>query len=346
CTEQASELKRERLECRREAKRVAEALAELDREEGPVATGDAFSRDHSRREKEQEAQRQKERRRLGESERTHSRRLDYVERELRRLNVGRLTPLGADRFFNKYYFIDGVGGCPASGGGSGRILVQAPSSTEQREALDALPGFVATSWALSMPAAWTGMLPLGGQEAESLLPFVDTSLPAELAPLARRGELWGYYATGSQVDALKRWLDPRGGKREAALAAELELLQLAVAASLRKRCQHLEQSHAARAKARESLCEQISAEENDKERLLGALDALDSAPVLLPPHMLVERMPNAACSSRGSSAEPAAGIVTVVAQKPARGRKPKNRVVRVKTFMEEFLEYDNILSSV
>ncbi|KAJ1822609.1 hypothetical protein GGH91_001024 [Coemansia sp. RSA 2671] len=346
CTEQASELKRERLECRREAKRAAEALAELDREEGPVATGDAFSRDHSRREKEQEAQRQKERRRLGESERTHSRRLDYVERELRRLNVGRLTPLGADRFFNKYYFIDGVGGCPASGGGSGRILVQAPSSTEQREALDALPGFVATSWALSMPAAWTGMLPLGGQEAESLLPFVDTSLPAELAPLARRGELWGYYATGSQVDALKRWLDPRGGKREAALAAELELLQLAVAASLRKRCQHLEQSHAARAKARESLCEQISAEEDDKERLLGALDALDSAPVLLPPHMLVERMPNAACSSRGSSAEPAAGIVTVVAQKPARGRKPKNRVVRVKTFMEEFLEYDNILSSV
>ncbi|KAJ2731864.1 hypothetical protein IW152_004255 [Coemansia sp. BCRC 34962] len=350
CTEQASELKRERLECRRELKRAAEALADLDREEAleePQTTGDAFSRDRSRREKEQEAQRQKERRRLGENERTHTRRLDYVERELRRLNIGRLTPLGVDRFFNKYYFIDGVGGCPASGGGSGRILVQPPSSVEQREALDMLPNFVANSWALSMPAAWTGMLPLRGQDAKNLSPFVDMSLPVDLAPLAHKGELWGYYATGSQVDALKRWLDPRGGKREAALAAELELLQLAIAASLRKRCQHLEQSHAARAKARESICEQISTEaDGDKEKLLGELKALDSAPLLLPPHVLVERMSNIGCSSRGSSAEPASGIVTVVAQKPARGRKPKNRVVRVKTFMEEFLEYDNILSSV
>ncbi|KAJ2880305.1 hypothetical protein H4R27_004802 [Coemansia aciculifera] len=352
CTEQASELKRERLECRRELKRAAEALAELDKEEAGEAqtvAGDAFSRDQSRREKEQEAQRQKERRRLGETERTHTRRLDYVERELRRLNIGRLTPLGVDRFFNKYYFIDGVGGCPAMG--SGRILVQPPSSVEQAEALDMLPHFVANSWALSMPHAWTGGLPLRGAEAGTLAPLIDTCMPLDVVPLARAGELWGYYATSSQVDGLKRWLDPRGGKREAALAAELDLLQLAISASLRKRCQYLEQAYTATTKARDLLTEQIGGadEEGAAMKLEAELARLDSAPQLLPPHILVDRVTrrdalvvNGDASSRASSVEPV-GIVSVVAHKPTRGRKPKNRVVRVKTYMDEFLEYENIL---
>ncbi|KAJ2469207.1 hypothetical protein GGI03_000524, partial [Coemansia sp. RSA 2337] len=350
CAEQASELKRERLECRRELKRIAETLAELDKED-TIIVGDAFSRDHSRREKELEAQRQKERRKQGEAERTHAKRLDYVERELRRLNIGRLTPLGVDRYFNKYYFIDGVGGCPAMG--SGRILVQPPSSVEQAEALDMLPHFVANSWALSMPHAWTGELPLRGAEAGTLSPFIDTCMSLDLAPLARAGELWGYYATGSQVDMLKRWLDPRGGKREAALAAELDLLHPAISASLRKRCQYLEQAYVAITKARDLLTEQISvADEEEAVKLRMELDRMDSArSQLLPPHILVDRMArrdssslvNGNGSSRASSAEPV-GIVSVVAHRPLRGRKPKNRLARVKTYMDDFLDYENILA--
>ncbi|KAJ2327233.1 hypothetical protein GGI00_004517, partial [Coemansia sp. RSA 2681] len=379
CTDQAAELKRERLECRRELKRVAEAMADLDHHneggDGPLA--DAFSRDQSRREKEVEAQKQKQRRKLGESERTHMRRLDYVGRELRRLNVGRLTPLGTDRFFNKYFFIDGVAGCPSTGAGAGRILVQPASRDEQAEALDMQPHFVANSWALSMPAAWTGGLPLrGAAEAQTLAPFIDNTDSEELAPLARAGELWGYYATTSQVDKLKRWLDPRGGKREAALAAELDLLQVAISASLRKRCQQLEQFYAARAKARDQIRAQMTTQamdnsassEDTMQKLQKELARIDTEPLpasLLPPHILVDRQqqspaaangantPAAAAaaasgSSRASSAEPTSSSVsgTAVVVKPARGRKPKiPRVERVKTYIDEFLEYENTTTS-
>ncbi|KAJ2828956.1 hypothetical protein FBU31_002806 [Coemansia sp. 'formosensis'] len=351
CGEQAAELKRERLECRRELKRAAEALAELDRGEQPVAVGSEFSRDASRREAEAGALRQKERRRLGETERTQARRLDYVERELRRLNVGRLTPLGADRFFTRYFFIDGVGGCPATGAGSGRILVHPAARAEQNDALDLLPHFVANAWALALPAAWSGALPLRGAEAQTLAPLVDTWQPivADMPALARAGELWGYYATGPQVDALRRWLDPRGGKREAALAAELELLQPSISASIRRRCQYLEQAHAAGEKARQALADQI-ASADDVE-----IKPVDATPQLLPPAILVDRVARHdarsmaatndddadASSTRASSAEP----ITVVAQRPARGRKPKNRQPRVKTYMDDFLAYENILSN-
>ncbi|KAJ2741641.1 hypothetical protein GGI20_005048 [Coemansia sp. BCRC 34301] len=363
CTDQAAELKRERVEIRRELKRVAEALADLDRDLEEEPEMDAFSRDQSRRSKEAEAQRQKERRRLGETERNHMRRLDYVGRELRRLNVGRLTPLGCDRFFNRYFFIDGVAGCPASG--SGRVLVQPPSRAEQAEALDAQPRFVINSWALSMPHAWSGGLQLRGPEAQTLAPFVDIT-DEHLAPLARAGELWGYYATTSQIDRLKRWLDPRGGKREAALAAELDLLQVSVSASLRKRCQQLEQFYAARAKARDQVSAQIAQSENDDTsdacekvlKLQKELARIESEPMpsaLLPPHVLVDRQRSSTPangtsgvgSSRASSVEPAlsvSGAQTVV--KPGRGRKPKiPRVERIKTYMDEFLEYENITTT-
>ncbi|KAJ2823798.1 hypothetical protein FBU31_004167, partial [Coemansia sp. 'formosensis'] len=352
CGEQAAELKRERLECRRELKRAAEALAELDRgeQQQPAVVGSEFSRDASRREAEAGALRQKERRRLGETERTQARRLDYVERELRRLNVGRLTPLGADRFFTRYFFIDGVGGCPATGAGSGRILVHPAARAEQSDALDLLPHFVANAWALALPAAWSGALPLRGAEAPALAPLVDTWQPivADMPALARAGELWGYYATGPQVDALRRWLDPRGGKREAALSAELELLQPSISASIRRRCQYLEQSHAAAEKARQALADQI-ASADDAE-----IKPVDATPQLLPPAILVDRVVRHdtrsmaandddadASSTRASSAEP----ITVVAQRPARGRKPKNRQPRVKTYMDDFLAYENILSN-
>lgn len=63
---------------------------------------------------------------------------DHVEREFRRnYGVARCRPLGKDRFFNRYWWFDGVGGMslsPAvaakSGGalfGTGRLFVQGPS---------------------------------------------------------------------------------------------------------------------------------------------------------------------------------------------------------------------------
>ncbi|KAJ2626721.1 hypothetical protein IW137_005858, partial [Coemansia sp. RSA 1287] len=114
--------------------------------------------------------------------------------------------------------------------------------------------------------------------------------------------LWGYYATTAQIDALKRWLDPKG-RREAALLAELELQSAAWSGSIRRRCQLLEQSFEARARAREHLCDRISArldspsvadDQEDPElvqmhRELARLDNTVVAASLLPPSMADEQ---------------------------------------------------------
>ncbi|KAJ2450769.1 hypothetical protein EV183_004056 [Coemansia sp. RSA 2336] len=390
--ETATDLRRERIELRREVKRVAEAMAELDKVDA-ACEAESKSREQGRREKEEEAKRQKERRKLGESERQMLRRLDYVERELRRNMVGRLAPLGMDRFRNRYYFIDGIGGCPLTGG-SGRILVQPAPAAERERILKSLPGFVRSEWALQMPPLWTGAL--APQEIDR--PLVDLAFPAEqlqnpedeLLKLNACGELWGYFATTGQLDDLKRWLDPRG-RREAALLAELDLLHMAISASLRKRCQTLEASVAARARAREHLCDRISArinaaaagDDEDAElaqlhRELAQLDAANVPDALLPPASVVEMYhagsadhdptavttPVANSSSNGTTTQPLdssrassldppssaelsstlhAVSKRIGAARPARGRRPKNRSRKFKTYMDEFIEYENTL---
>ncbi|KAJ1768594.1 hypothetical protein IW140_005927 [Coemansia sp. RSA 1813] len=304
CAEATAELKRERIELRREQRRVAEQLGELDKEEDEEGTnGDtaASSRAQGRKEKEQSVQRQKERRKLGETERQTQRRLDYVEREIRRNNVARLAPLGTDRFFNKYYFIDGIGGCPMSNG-SGRILVQAASKQERVAALGQHPRVVATAWALEMPPAWTNGLECCARDRGLL----ELAFPEEKPPPSRDGEQWGYYATPSQIEVLKRWLDTRG-RRDAALVGELDLLQTAISTSIRRRCHVLERSLDARVRVRDSICDQIGSLLLDDERDAGETTAetppevvrlreelarIDRIPVpqaLLPPQMLVDQ---------------------------------------------------------
>ncbi|KAJ2395806.1 hypothetical protein GGI23_004165 [Coemansia sp. RSA 2559] len=312
CAETTAELKRERVELRREQRRVAEQLGELDKEDdseqGANSDVAAGSRAQGRKEKEQSVQRQKERRKLGETERQTQRRLDYVEREIRRNNVARLAPLGTDRFFNKYYFIDGIGGCPISNG-SGRILVQPASKQEREAALEHQPHIVATTWALEMPPPWTNGLECRERDRGLLsLAFPDNQLHAS------NDDPWGYYATPSQIEALRRWLDPRG-RRDAALLGELDLLQTAISTSLRRRCHVLECSLDARVRMRNSICDQIGSLllEDDSDttdsppetvRLREDLARIDRVPVpqaLLPPQMLVDQQDASSKSAMDTS---------------------------------------------
>ncbi|KAJ2515678.1 hypothetical protein H4217_005029 [Coemansia sp. RSA 1939] len=337
CTATTAELKRERVDLRREQKRVAEQLGELNREDADAdqessatnaggADQEAIqalvagsSRAQGRKEKEQSVHRQKERRKLGESERQLQRRLDYIDREIRRNNVSRLAPLGTDRFFNKYYFIDGIGGCPMSNGG-GRILVQAASRQEREGVLQSQPYAVGAAWALEMPPPWTGGLQCGPRDRglqELAFPPDQLQVGPDLHSADdgdTDSEPWGYYAAPSQIDALKRWLDPRG-RRDSALAGELDLLQTIVSTSIRRRCHVLERSFDARVRIRNALCDQIEAaaasasaqagdngsgvEEKEKDdsaaetaRLREELARIDCSPVaqaLLPPYLLVEK---------------------------------------------------------
>ncbi|KAJ1933920.1 hypothetical protein EC988_008966, partial [Linderina pennispora] len=187
CSEVTAELKRERLELRREAKKITESLANLDRADAAdllITPGANVSRATGRKEKEEEQQRQRERRRLGESERTVARRLDHIERELRRHNIGRLTPIGCDRFFSRYYFLDGVGGCPLTGG-CGRVLVQPATKDDCNDALARLPRFARNTWALELPPAWRHVICDEDEQLQQLaFPNPSESLPPN-------DDLWG-----------------------------------------------------------------------------------------------------------------------------------------------------------
>ncbi|KAJ2655461.1 hypothetical protein IWW48_005520 [Coemansia sp. RSA 1200] len=347
CTATTAELKRERVDLRREQKRVAEQLGELNREDADAdqessATNTGVdqeaiqtlvagsSRAQGRKEKEQSVHRQKERRKLGESGRQLQRRLDYIDREIRRNNVSRLAPLGMDRFFNKYYFIDGIGGCPMSNGG-GRILVQAASRQERESVLESQPYAVRAAWALEMPPPWTGGLQCGPRDhglQELAFPPDQLRLVSDLLSAEGDSEPWGYYAAPSQIDALKRWLDPRG-RRDSALAGELDLLQTIVSTSIRRRCHVLERSFDARVRIRNAICDQIEAaaasasaqagdnesgvEEKDVDggtsetaRLREELARIDCSPVaqaLLPPYLLIEKQQQQQQQQRSDDAE-------------------------------------------
>ncbi|KAJ1951891.1 hypothetical protein EC988_003852, partial [Linderina pennispora] len=163
--------------------------------------------------------------------------------------------------------------------------------------------------------------------------------------------------------------------RDSALLSELELLQNYVSGSIRRRCQMLEQSYMVQVRRREHICEQIAmhmdSEEPDQEleRLqqeLASIDQCEVSRALLPPARLLaddeisagisrassnEATPNAdtamsttGYSSRASSVEPPSsvdGMSRKLPGKPARGRRPKNRAPATKTYLDEFLAYEN-----
>ncbi len=75
-----------------------------------------------------------ERRKLEDERNKAERRLEAIEREFRQLfGVGRTRPLGKDRFFNRVWWVDGMGSgtLVTSGGqatfGTGRVFIQGPN---------------------------------------------------------------------------------------------------------------------------------------------------------------------------------------------------------------------------
>lgn len=78
-----------------------------------------------------------ERRRMDEDVNKHERRLEAIERDFRKLlGIGRARPMGYDRFYNRIWWLEGLGGISLVGGGgavsygTGRIFVQGPSEID------------------------------------------------------------------------------------------------------------------------------------------------------------------------------------------------------------------------
>lgn len=111
-----------RLESRQEAMKRRQA----EREEQETKR---IKLHHLQREEQRARQlRNEARRKLDEEERMMHRNEEQVERDMRKYSVNRIKPLGRDKFYNRYYYLDDIGGTLVHG--SGKLYVQSPSDTD------------------------------------------------------------------------------------------------------------------------------------------------------------------------------------------------------------------------
>ncbi|RIB06803.1 hypothetical protein C2G38_2147879 [Gigaspora rosea] len=130
---------------------------------------------------------------LEEEQATIQKREEEIEIEKRQYAFPRTTPLGYDRFYNKYYYFDCMGEAIGERYGAGRIFVEIPSTHD----LQAMT-----------------------EKEEQRFSKRRKVEENESNPSSNNQTQWGYYDDASQIDELQRWLNTKGS-RELALNNEL-----------------------------------------------------------------------------------------------------------------------------
>ncbi|KAI9013772.1 ATP-utilizing chromatin assembly and remodelling N-terminal-domain-containing protein [Phycomyces nitens] len=178
--------------------------------------------------------RTEERKKIDEDERQLHRKEEQVERDMRKYSTLRIKPLGRDKFFNRYYYLDHIGG--ATTHGTGRLCVQSPSDTDKMLLMERDQPSMDKN--LTLPCGRGGgvgfvcqLMRDQGLEEESKL--LEKSLDAQ--PLCPNSEeWWWFYQEPEELDALLAWLNPKG-IREYRLKRELEKHIHSLTAGMKKR---------------------------------------------------------------------------------------------------------------
>lgn len=87
-----------------------------------------LKREEARARNQEQKMRNDARKRLDEDERVMHKKEEQVERDMRKFSCHRIKPLGRDKFYNRYYYLDDIGGTLVHG--SGKLFVQCPSDTD------------------------------------------------------------------------------------------------------------------------------------------------------------------------------------------------------------------------
>ncbi|CAG8640359.1 2957_t:CDS:2 [Cetraspora pellucida] len=130
---------------------------------------------------------------LEEEQAVMQKREEEIEIEKRKYAFPRTTPLGYDRFYNKYYYFDCIGEAVGERYGAGRIFVEIPGAHDLQ--------------AMTEKEEQRFNKRRKGED-------IDYSLGSD------NQAQWGYYEDASQIDELQRWLNTKGS-RELALNNEL-----------------------------------------------------------------------------------------------------------------------------
>ncbi|KAJ3215969.1 hypothetical protein HDU67_010125 [Dinochytrium kinnereticum] len=176
-------------------------------------------KEHKEKQKElRKAQEKKERKKVDDSERALLKRQLSIEVELGMMTgVSRMSPLGCDRYFNRYWWFDGALG----------------SLTPESEALDRM--LKKSGVKVGGPLDWASgaifVEDVGFKNEDRMKFFENNGSPT--------GGQWGYLSDASQFENLMKWLDPRG-IREMGLLSALSHISEAAILGMRKRTEDLE----------------------------------------------------------------------------------------------------------
>ena len=141
------------------------------------------------------------------------RRMEAIERDFRRFIGVRLRPMGKDRFYNRIWWFDGLGGgqlVSASGGtlyGAGRLFIQGPNEYD------------------------TEVLEAREKEEHDV---VKRREEEETKEFMLKSDEWGIYDDAEQLDAFFSWLQEKGN-RELALKKQLYIWWDHIVAGVKKR---------------------------------------------------------------------------------------------------------------
>ncbi|KAI7880498.1 ATP-utilizing chromatin assembly and remodelling N-terminal-domain-containing protein [Mucor mucedo] len=198
--------------------------AEMKEREAKRLKQHHLQREEARVRNQEQKQRADARRRLDEDERAMHKKEEHVERDMRKYSNHRIKPLGRDKFYNRYYYLDDIGGTLVHG--SGKLFVQCPSDTDlmviwERD-FEASPDAT-----VSLPCGRGGGVKFVTQllVEQGMRPEAEY-MENRLESLYKAGgnttnEWWQSYDEPEQLQSLLEWLNPKG-IREFRLKRELE----------------------------------------------------------------------------------------------------------------------------
>ncbi|KAI8146739.1 ATP-utilizing chromatin assembly and remodelling N-terminal-domain-containing protein [Fennellomyces sp. T-0311] len=181
-------------------------------------------------------QKAEERRKLEEEERALRKKEEQLEKDMRKYMTLRIRPLGRDRFYNRYLYLDNIG--TSSTYGTGRLYVQSPSDIDiqmilERDRPDSQPE---QPWGRG-GGQWFMLALMKAQGMEEESEWLEKRLENQLTGTMTHS-WWRSYSDPEEIQKLLSWLNPKGS-RECKLKNEISKRHNYIMDSMKRRSQTL-----------------------------------------------------------------------------------------------------------
>ncbi|GAB5591233.1 hypothetical protein Unana1_06133 [Umbelopsis nana] len=161
-----------------------------------------------------------ERKQLEDDEKAQQEKEGKIEKDMRRYMTLRIRPLGRDRFYNRYFYLDNIGGAVSDG--TGRLYIQNPSHSDLRLLLHRKPTELAGFGSETTQFFLELMKQQGFDEESEWLEYRLLEIMAEdndttgstASSSSSKKSWWMYYSQPEEIDALLLWLNPKGVREQ------------------------------------------------------------------------------------------------------------------------------------